>query len=150
MKVLKFLHAYIHLHNIQMLLHGSYTIWKTLKLRETVLKLVESEDNEHVTIPWERFISMLIKLQPSLFHLLPYMLRKFDWENFSLNDFKARLASYRACPGRMGWMCWYCVYGIIWVMDAQRPNKPVIGLWNQWFKVHWLLPCHISLGWIIL
>jgi hypothetical protein len=25
------------------------------------------------------------------------MLRKFDWENFSLDDFKARLASYWAC-----------------------------------------------------
>ncbi len=25
------------------------------------------------------------------------MLRKFDWESFSLDDFKARLASYWAC-----------------------------------------------------
>jgi hypothetical protein len=65
------------------------------------LKLVKSEAKEHVTIPWERFISMPIKVQPSLFHLLPYMLRKFDWESFPLNDFKARLASYRACP--KGW-----------------------------------------------
>jgi hypothetical protein len=29
------------------------------------------------------------------------MLKKFDWENFSLDDFKAKLANYRACPE--GW-----------------------------------------------
>jgi len=68
------------------------------------LKLVESKANEHVTIPWERDESMPIKVQPSLFHLLPYTLRKFNWENFSLNDFKAKLASYQACP--KGWDEW--------------------------------------------
>jgi hypothetical protein len=61
------------------------------------LKLVEFEVDEHVTFPWERPILMIIKLQPSLFHLLPYMLRKFDWESSSLDDFKAKLASYQAC-----------------------------------------------------
>jgi hypothetical protein len=61
------------------------------------LKLVEFEVDEHVTVPWERPIPMIIKLQPSLFHLLPYMLRKFDWESFALDDFKAKLASYQAC-----------------------------------------------------
>ncbi len=48
---------------------------------------------------------MLIKLQPSLFDLLPYMLRKFDWENSSLDDFKAMLASYQAYPE--GWDEWF-------------------------------------------
>jgi hypothetical protein len=55
------------------------------------------EVNEHITIPWEKPIHMPTKLQPSLFHLLPYM-KKFNWENSFLDDFKARLASYHACP----------------------------------------------------
>jgi hypothetical protein len=57
------------------------------------LKLEEFEANEHMIVPWERLIPMPIKLQPSLFHLVPYMLRKFDWEIFSLDDFKVRFAS---------------------------------------------------------
>ncbi len=57
------------------------------------LKLVKLEANEHMTIPWERPIPMPIKLQLGLFHLLPYMLRKFDWEGSSLDDFKASLCS---------------------------------------------------------
>ncbi len=68
------------------------------------LKLVKFEANEHVTFPWERHVRMLIKLQPSLFHLLPYMLRKFDWKGSFLDNFKARLASYRACLE--GWDEW--------------------------------------------
>ncbi len=68
------------------------------------LKLVKSKANEHMTVPWERLIPMPIKLQPGLFHLLPYMLKKFDWESFSLDDFKARLASYQSC--RKGWDEW--------------------------------------------
>jgi len=32
------------------------------------------------------------------------MLRKFDWENSSLDDFKAKLASYWACT--KGWNEW--------------------------------------------
>jgi hypothetical protein len=32
------------------------------------------------------------------------MLRKFEWESSSLDDFKARLASSRACPE--GWDEW--------------------------------------------
>jgi hypothetical protein len=62
-------------------------------------KLVEFEANEHMTIAWKRFILMPIKLQSSLFHLLPY-LKKFDWESFSLKNFKAKLASYRAYSKR--------------------------------------------------
>jgi hypothetical protein len=68
------------------------------------LKLVEFDANEHMIVPWERLIPILIKLQLGLFHLLPYMLRKFNWESFSLDDFKARLASYQACP--KGWDEW--------------------------------------------
>jgi hypothetical protein len=68
------------------------------------LKLVKSEANEHMIVPWERRIPMPIKLQPSLFHLLPYMLRKFNWENSSLDDFKAMLINYKACP--KGWGEW--------------------------------------------
>jgi hypothetical protein len=71
------------------------------KCAKLLLETCRPKVNEHVIVPWERVISMPIKLQPSLFHLLPYMLRKFDLESFSLNDFKARLASYRACPE--GW-----------------------------------------------
>jgi hypothetical protein len=32
------------------------------------------------------------------------MLRKFNWESSSLDDFKARLTNYRACP--KGWDEW--------------------------------------------
>ncbi len=66
--------------------------------RNHYLKLVEYEANEHMTVPWERHVPMPIKLQPSLFHLLPYMLRKFNWENSSLDDFKARHANNQTCP----------------------------------------------------
>ncbi len=97
-------------------------------MRKHYLKLVESKVNEQVIVPWERLVPMLIKLQPNLFHLLPYMLRKFNWESSSLDDFKAKLASYWACP--KGWD--ECVdivfYNIIWVVDPQRPSKPIIGL----------------------
>jgi len=88
-------------------LHLDVVLWELHNLKDIqnaqnhYLKLVESKVNEHVTIPWERVIFMPIKVHPSLFHLLPYMLRKFDWQSSSLNDFKAKLASYRACP--KGW-----------------------------------------------
>jgi hypothetical protein len=62
------------------------------------------EVNEHITIPWEKPIPMPIKLQPNLFHLLPCMLKKFNWENSFLDDFKARLARYHACLE--GWDEW--------------------------------------------
>jgi len=98
-KILSYLHPYpLHLDVVLWELHNLKDIQNA---RNYYLKLVELEVNEHVIVPWERVISMPIKLQPSLFHLLPYMLRKFDLESFSLNDFKARLASYRACPE--GW-----------------------------------------------
>jgi hypothetical protein len=67
------------------------------------LKVVKFEVNEHMIVPWERFIFMPIKLQSNLFHFLPY-LRKFDWESSSLNDFKAKLARYWAYP--KGWDEW--------------------------------------------
>ncbi len=98
-KTLSYLHPYpLHLHVVLWELHNLKDIQNA---RNYYLKLVKSKANEHVIVPWERVIFMPIKLQPSLFHLLPYMLRKFDLENSSLNDFKARLASYRACPE--GW-----------------------------------------------
>jgi hypothetical protein len=80
------------------------------------LKLVESKANEHMTIPWERHVSMPIKLQLGLFHLLPYMLRKFNWESSSMDDFKAKLASYQACSE--GWDEWV---GIVFIAS--------FGLW---------------------
>jgi hypothetical protein len=100
------------------------------------LKLVEFEVNEHMIVPWERFIPIPIKLQPGLFHLLPYMLKKFDWENFSLDDFKAKLASYRACPE--GWDEWVDV-----VFMAS------FGLWIHKYEVSQSLVYEISgLGFI--
>ncbi len=71
----------------------------------------------------KRLLPMPIKLQPSLFHLLPYVLRKFDWESFSLDDFKAKLASYRACPE--GWDEWVDV-----VFMAS------FGLWTHKYQVN--------------
>jgi hypothetical protein len=68
------------------------------------LKLVEVEADQHFMVPWELLVPLPIKVQPNMFHLLPYMLKKFDWENFSLKDFKGKLASYRTCPE--GWDEW--------------------------------------------
>ncbi len=45
----------------------------------------------------ELHVPLPIKVQFGLFHLLPYMLKKFDWESSSLDDFKGRLASYQTC-----------------------------------------------------
>ncbi len=120
-------------------LHLDVVLWELHNLKDIqnarnhYLKLVESESNEHVTVPWERFISMPIKLQPSLFHLLPYM---FDWESSSLNDFKARLASYRTCSE--GWD--ECV-DILFMAS--------FGLWTQKNKVNQSLVYEIDgLGFI--
>jgi hypothetical protein len=55
---------------------------------------MEVKVDQHVMVPWEPSVPLLFKLQPRLFHLLIYMLKKFDWENSSLDDFKAKLASY--------------------------------------------------------
>jgi hypothetical protein len=52
-------------------------------------------------VPWEVHVPLPIKLYSGLFYLLPYMLKKFDWDNFSLDDFKAKLVNYCACP--KGW-----------------------------------------------
>ncbi len=62
------------------------------------LKLVEMEVEQHVMVPWELPIPLLVKVQPNLFHFLPYMLRKFDKENSSLDNLKGKLASYQTCP----------------------------------------------------
>ncbi len=64
---------------------------------------MEVEANQHVMVPWEPPTPLPFKPQPGLFHLLPYMLKKFNW-NFSLDDFKARLAKYWACLE--GWDEW--------------------------------------------
>ncbi len=78
---------------------------------------MEVEIDQHVMVPWEPLILLPIKLQLGLIHLFPYMLKKFDWENSSLDDFEAKLANYWACP--KGWDEWInsMSYGIIWVVD---------------------------------
>ncbi len=85
------------------------------------LKLVEFKVNEHMTVPLERPVPMPIKLQLGLFHLLPYMLRKFNWETSSMDNFKAKLASYRACPE--GWDEWVDIVFItsfgLWIHKYQ-------------------------------
>ncbi len=65
---------------------------------------MEVEVDQHVMVPWEPHVPLPFKLQPWFFHLFPYMLRKFDWENYFLDDFEAKLASYWACPE--GWDEW--------------------------------------------
>jgi hypothetical protein len=78
--------------------------------RNHFLKLVEMEVDQNVTIPCELIVPLLIKVQLGLFHLLRYMLKKFDWENSPLDDFKGRFASYRTCLE--GWDEW--IYHILW------------------------------------
>jgi hypothetical protein len=67
-------------------------------------KLVEVEVEQHIMVPWEPHVPLQFNPQPRLFHLLHYMLKKFNWKNPSLDDFKAKLASYQACP--KGWDEW--------------------------------------------
>jgi len=106
------------------------------------LKLEESEANEHMTFPWERLILMIIKLQLDLFHLLPYMLRKFDWESFSLDDFKARLVSYRACLE--GWDEWVDVVFMasfgLWIHKDQVSQSLVYEISDLGF----IRFCHVT------
>jgi hypothetical protein len=59
---------------------------------------MEAEVHQHVMVPWEPPVPLPFKPQPGLFHLLHYMLKKFNRKNSSLDDFKVRLASYRDCP----------------------------------------------------
>jgi len=73
-------------------------------VRNHFLKLAKAEVDQHVTFPWELFVPLPIKVQLGLFHLLPYMLKNFDWESSSLYDFKGMLASYRTCLD--GWDEW--------------------------------------------
>jgi len=65
---------------------------------------VDGEANQHVMVPWELPIPLLIKVQFNMFHLLLYMLRKFDWESSSLDDFKNKLVNYYTCLE--GWDEW--------------------------------------------
>jgi len=91
-------------------LHPNVILWDlhTLKniegARNHFLKLVEVEANQHVMVPWELHVLLPIKVQFGLFHLLPYMLKKFDWEKSPLDNFKGKLASYQICP--KGWDEW--------------------------------------------
>ncbi len=106
------------------------------------MKLVKSEANEHMIVPWERMIPMPIKLQLHLFHLLPYMLKKFHWESFSLDDFKAKLASYWACLE--GWDEWVDVVFMtsfgLWIHKNQVSQSLV-------YEIHGLRfvrLCHVT------
>jgi hypothetical protein len=88
---------------------------------------VEVEANQHVMIPWELPILLPIKIQLGLFHLLPYMLKKFDWENFSLDNFKGRLASHQTCP--KGWDEWidnmFMASFSFWIHKDQISHTPL-------------------------
>jgi hypothetical protein len=68
------------------------------------LKLMEVKIDQHVTLTWEPPIPFPIKLPLGLFNLLPYMLRKCDWENSSLDDFKAKLGKLSSVSKMMGRM----------------------------------------------
>ncbi len=95
--------------------------------RNHFLKLVKMEADQHVIVSCELFVPLPIKVQLGLFHLLPYMLKKFDWENFPLDDFKGRLASYRTCLE--GWDEW--IYNMfmasfgLWIHKNQVSHTPL-------------------------
>jgi hypothetical protein len=84
-------------HNLPSLLHLNVVLQDLHTLKDIqgaqnhYLKLVDAKVNQHVTFTWEAPIPLPIKLPLGLFNLLPYMWRMFDWENFSLDDFKAKL-----------------------------------------------------------
>ncbi len=56
---------------------------------------MEAKANQHVIVPWEPHVPLPIMHPHGLLNLLPYILRKFDWENSSFDDFKAKLANYQ-------------------------------------------------------
>jgi hypothetical protein len=97
------LHPYVVLQDL-------HTLKNIEGARNHFLKLVEVEANQHVMVPWELIVPLPIKVQPSMFHLFPYMLKKFDWENFSLDGFKGKLASYQTCLE--GWDEW--INNMLW------------------------------------
>jgi hypothetical protein len=55
------------------------------------------------------------------------MLRKFDWENFSLDNFKGRLASHQTCP--KGWDEWinnmFMASFNFWIHKDQISHTPL-------------------------
>jgi len=65
---------------------------------------VEAKIDQHVTLTWEPPIPLPIKLPLGLFNLLPYMLKKFDWDKSSLDDFRAKLGKLSNLYERMGGM----------------------------------------------
>jgi hypothetical protein len=87
------------------------------------LKLVEAEADQHVMVPWEPIILLLIKVQPNLFHLLPYMLRKFDLGKLFARQFQVQACKLLNLSKKIGWMDWQ-LFGIIWSLDSQRSSKP--------------------------
>jgi hypothetical protein len=66
---------------------------------------VEAKAHEHVTLSWEPPLPLPFKHLPGLFSLVPYMLKKFDWLNNSITDFKKQLAIYQALT-KGGWAKW--------------------------------------------
>jgi hypothetical protein len=97
-------------HNLSSLLHLDVVLQDLHTLRDIqvaqnhYLKLVEAKVDQHVTFTWEPPIPLPIKLPLGLFNLLPYMLRKFDRENSSLDDFKAKFGKLSSLSERMGGM----------------------------------------------
>jgi hypothetical protein len=69
------------------------------------LKQVEAKAHEQVMLSWEPALPLPFKLLPWLFCLVPYVFRKYDWSNSSIDDFNKQLENYRAFPKR-GWTEW--------------------------------------------
>jgi hypothetical protein len=59
-------------------LRDLHTLKDIESTRNHFLKLMEVEANQYVMVLRELPIPLLVKVQPNMFHLLPYMLRKFD------------------------------------------------------------------------
>jgi len=55
---------------------------------------MELEAREHVTLSREPSLPLPFRHPPGLFSLIPYMLKKYDWLNNFINDFKKQLAIY--------------------------------------------------------
>jgi len=64
--------------NLDVVLQDLHTLKDIQGARNHYLKLVEADVDQHVIIPCEPLVLLPIKLPPSLFNLLLYMLRKFD------------------------------------------------------------------------
>jgi hypothetical protein len=87
---------------------------------------VEAKAHEKVTLSWVPPLPLPFKHPPKKISLIPYMLKKYDWLNNSI-DFKKQLAIYKALL-KGGWVEW--VDNIFSMSIGQWTTKVQINITN--------------------